>query len=376
MLSIQRSFSSVLQNSMHFFPLSFTNAIQNIYKRCVLDKVAEMMRPLFFSYFPNLISADEQEAKQLFADFWNEQIPLRPELMQYEHVRQSFTFSEQTFESVIDGEILNVTYGCIETKGVKEEDKAFNLVHALGIDCTPNNDLMHTLPLLEKFVIEHPEKQGRFFLVSQYSAKKKDGSFHKHPTLKLAGKLVSDTLVAIASKYGEIDEVLAHSLGGIVTAAALPILKIKPKHLILDRSASSVNQLSSRVWYGPFCIHLPFFTGWNVDLGKEIALFAKNNKGKVKVTVIGTEHDHRFKGMQNLYTSPFIETAAKTREVEKLVLAAPERIIGKWRQHSLPLDLWIFEHVNPKKSSQDLLQKGRNLASCLLLRGLSTYDQD
>jgi hypothetical protein len=195
-----------------------------------------------------------------------------------------------------------------------------------------------------------------------------DGSLYKVKTLdEEAGKILNMTVKALSQKYGDIHHLLAHSLGAIVTAAALkhfciedPVKEGKsltgrvsvlkkagiPKHITFDRGPSSVESLSKLYTGGFFLLPFARLSGWDLDFGKEIANFMKiTREAGPSITVINTAKDHRFGKGVNLYDNPYIQELAREGKITAVLLDQPMQCVIDLAQHSLRLDKWNKYHV-------------------------------
>jgi hypothetical protein len=372
--------------------------MNTIYERCVLNPARDLIRPMFFPLFSSLSSSFQsrlKDEKQFFEDFWNPTIPVRPELPLQGAIREHFTCRHEIFQVTIKKEVLSIKCCIIEPKNLSSDKDCKNLVHALGNTCTADNAIIYTYPLLASYLEGEDKAPARFILLSQYEARKDDGSTHEHRTLSEAGLILTETLLLLEKSYGTIQQIVAHSVGGIVTAAALkhfyrkPVntllpnwsglkspfspanckekFKVTPKSIVFDRTASSVQELSGRYIGGSFLIGSRVFSGWKMDFGEEIAKFIERSaEAPPTITVIGARQDHEFPGKVNLFNNAHIKKLAAAEKITRLLLDAPFRFAVPRTHHSKSLGEWHNVHV--VDGNKGLIPENKSLSDVIIKR--------
>ncbi|MBS0626753.1 MAG: hypothetical protein JSS09_00900 [Verrucomicrobia bacterium] len=402
--------------------------IQNLYEYCVVNPVTSLIRPLFFPLFsepsPEKVAQFKKE-EQFFKDFWDPNAPLYPELSHHKEVKDHFVCKNQDFEIVLKGDPYRVKCCIIESKDCIPGRDFCNIIHVLGIYSTVDNTIMHTYPLLTSYLeLEGEKPPARFILISQYATYSSDGFTYKPKTLSEAGFILSETLKSIEQNFGTIHQLIAHSLGSIVTAAGLKyfhkdraqttiplsflqnlwdqiatflsqtynsligrvtvtsskdetVLKTSkvftslPKNILFDRGPSSIEKLSGRYTGGSILLPLARLTSWDVDIGKEISDFVANCKESVpSIIVINAFQDHRFGGDVNLCSSPEIKKLTEEKKVTSILLDICMQSIHENAQHSYSLGGWYGSHVVEEYKNQSFLQKDQRLSTAIIQKAV------
>gem|GEM_PF-1454343 len=402
---------------------------RSCYESYFLTPIRNFLRPLFFPLFSGLPEEIEKE-KQFFKEFWDTSFPVRPEIARHKDVRNNFNCKTLELTIALNGRPLKVNCSIIESKNVEQGKDCYNLVHVLGNTATLNSDIMDTYPLVEAYLSLETKPPARFILINQYSTFSSDGTVYKPETLSEAGFILSETLKATEESFGTIDQLVAFSLGGIVTAAALPyfhtnpvssekalpaslleiilnqsaellskfckytsyplqgrinpvnpenetvqktarVFKSLPKNIVFDRAPSSIRSLSDRYTGGALLAYLAKNFGWDVDIGKAIFDFVKNcGETAPSITTVSALRDHRFKGKANLYMNPYIQQLVTEKKVTPLVLDIVMQFVNENAQHSLSTGIWNRFHLVNGYKEQDFLLNDESLAFAIVKNSL------
>ncbi len=383
---------------------SFIPKTQSLYEYYVLSQARTLVRSLFFPLFNELSSKQKAQMKkeeQFFEGFWDPKAPPYPELSHHKKIKNNFTHKNEDFAITLKGEAYMVRCSVIESKNYISGKECYNAVHVLGITSTLNNTIMHTYPLLASYLDLKGKKSppARFILMNQYSIYSADGSIYKPETISEAGFIHSETLKAIEERYGTIHQLISHSLGSIVTAAALKffhkdlpentnpltdritpikpgdestlkairVFKSLPKNIVFDRGPSSIEKLSNRYTGGSILLPLARLSGWDVNLGKEISDFIQNcPENAPSVTVVNALQDHRFHGDVTLLDHPDIKRLTVEKKVTSILLDITLQSLHENAQHSFSLGNWYGSHVVEGYKEQDFLQKDQSLATAII----------
>jgi len=372
------------------------NKIQNksLYDEYILGSIRNVIRPFFFPFLeaaPVELQRQQEIEKNFFRKFWDPKSPYRPELIHHQKIRDNFTWRKEEVPIKLNGKSLTVTYSVIETEDCNQNDEVYNFIHVLGVTCTVDNDIMSTYPLLATYLEMKERPPARFILISQYETRSEDGSLYKVETLdEEVGKILFNTLKALEKKHGQIHQLLAYSLGCIVTAASLKhfeaIKEVRseksslqgrvtlesqgmPKHITFDRGPSSVTELSKLYTGGFILLPLGKISGWDMDFGKEIAEFIRRFEEKSpSITVINAVKDHRFGNKVNLYESPYIRDLKDQGKISAILLDQPLQCAHQYAHHSTSLKIWNEHHI--VEGTEDLLKGGKSLASAILEKSM------
>lgn len=432
-LSTAGSFVTSLEQPV-LYDGSLVVKIQNLYEHYIQSPVRNFIRPFYFPLFsqPSLQQAAQlKKEEEFFANFWDPKAPLYPELSRHEEIKANFTCRNEDFSIVVKGQSFKMQCCIIESRNATSKNECCNLVHALGSMSTVNNTIMHTYPLLVSYLDSEKEKPPiRFILLTQYATTAEDGSSYQPETIMESGLILSEGLKAIEEAYGTIDQLLAHSLGSIVTAAGLrffhkefpedniplsflatlwnqiatffnqvyndliapltgrvihiqtydePILKTTrvfkslPKSIIFDRGPSSIEKLSARYTGGSILLPLARLTDWDINLGKEITNFIQNCKEKApSITIVNTLQDHRFHGDVNLCASPEIKKLSDEKKVTTIMLDICQQAAHESAHHCLNLGKWYASHIVEGYVDQNFLQPGQRLSDAIINQSLAS----
>jgi len=296
----------------------------------------------------------------------------------------------------------------------------------LGNTASIDNDILDTYPLLEAYLNLEEKPPARFILLNQYGTYGSSGMQHKPETLSEAGLILSETLKSTEEIFGTLDQLVCFSLGGIVTAAALPhfhnkkvcaeesslemffhqiaafiskmcerigyplqgritifnpndetvqkterVFKSLPKNIVFDRAPSSIEKLSDRYTGGQVLAVLAKASGWTLDLGKNIAEFVETcDEAAPSIVTVSALRDFRFKGEANLHTNPHIQQLVKDGKVTSLALDIPSQLVHPHAQHSLGTNIWNRFHLEEGFKDQSFLEGNDSLAAAIIKKSL------
>ena len=367
---------------------------KSFYNQHVLGTIRDVIRPFFFPFLetaPEEMHQQQAVEKEFFRKFWDPKAPCRPELIHHQKIRNNFTWRKEEVPIKVNGKSLTVTYSVIETKDCNQDDEVYNFIHVLGVTCTADNDIMSTYPLLATYLEMKNRPPARFILISQYETRSENGTLYKVETLdQEVGKILCNTLKVLEKKYGQIHQLLAYSLGCIVTAASLKhfeaIKEVEseksslqgritlesqgmPKHITFDRGPSSVTELSKLYTGGSILLPLAKISGWDMDFGKEIAEFSRRFGEKAaSISVINVVKDHRFGNKVNLYESPYIKDLKDQGKVSAVLLDQPLQCAHQYAHHSTSLKIWNEHHI--VEGTEDVLKGNKSLAYAILEKSM------
>jgi hypothetical protein len=317
-------------------------------------------------------------------------------------IKEHFVCRNKDVTFMIEGKKHTSTVCVIESKTLNPEKTFCNFVHVLGMFGTLDNNIMATYPFLSAYLDIKGEKPPiRFVLMNHYSTRCEDGSKYIPKNLSDAGYVLSETLKSLEEKYGTLNQLYTHSLGAMVTAAALkyfsttpskpsslqgriqPIglqnktavkttraFQSLPKHIIFDRGPSSIEKLSQTYLGGSFLPPLAKMSGWDIHFGKAIAEFLRNfEKRSPDITVINALQDHRFSGAQALCFDPDIQSLRKEKKITTLVLDICQQSLHQNAQHSY--GNFYGSHLLEEYKDQNFLSKDQSLAAAIVGQALS-----
>lgn len=267
-------------------------------------------------------------------DFWDPSKPLDPNFRDQAKIRDQFEPPvDRPFSIVLkSGKTAQITCRIMETK--TKGPSFYNFIQVPGIHSTIDNNVGAIAPYLLAYLNakteEKPLPPARFIVISE-------NNFNFKPAdVEEAGSALLETLRVLREEYGEIDQLVAHSLGNIFSASALKQIddpKLIPKHICLDRGPSSIKETSKKYFFGlgRLMYFLAEFGGWGPDIEKDVVDFCEKWKSGFSLTVTGVELDHYFSGRANLCLG---ERIKKIKNVEILVFNPPLQIIHEHGHHN------------------------------------------
>lgn len=376
--------------------------VQIVYETYFLPTIQSLIRPLFFPFLesvPQEMQIVFDKEKQFVENFWNPNTPIRPDIPRHAEIRETFRSSQETIEISLDGCPLTVRYRVIESKGASDNPQTKNLVHVLGISAMTDGIILHTRPFLTAYLDKENRPPLRCILIGHYETFQPDGSVYKPRTLIEAGRILDLTVQACSERYGNIDTLVSHSLGSIVTGAALPFLqkpsasslasRVSSSHparateiktdticrnklrtIVFDRGPASVEELSKKYWGGKILLALASLSGWNIDIGTALARFLTETPTPPRIVVINAKNDHRFGGDCNLSEHPSIRALEKTKQLSRMVFDTPLQDVHYDAHHSIPFDFWTRHRLTEECQEDREFLQGEEDVSQAIIRDL------
>jgi hypothetical protein len=223
------------------YDLTIGNLIKIVH--IVREAIGSVVRDAFFFPLNWSVIANRQETKEQLEfekmrsdGFWDPKAPLDREFWPDQaEIRKMFDSPrKQTFPIQLkDGKTVNITCRIIETKGIKKnEERCYNLVQIPGIYTTIYNNIETTYPYLAAYL--NAEKGAESLPPARFIMISENDLDIKPATLDEAGLMILETLKSLREEFGDIDQLVAHSLGNIFLANALKQVEdstVLPKHI-------------------------------------------------------------------------------------------------------------------------------------------------
>ena len=196
----------------------------------------------------------------------------------------------------------------------------------------------------------------------------------KPATLDEAGYVLLETLKTLRKEFGDVDQLVAQSLGNIFFANLLKQIedpKILPKHICLDRGPTSIWEASKKYFcgLGRLVYFLGKFGGWVSDIEQDIVNFYQKWEKRPTIVVTGVDQDHHFSGSANLCLG---EKIKKIQDIQKLFFSPPRQISHEFGFHSMRADF-----LNPRYliGQSNFMKISENLAEAILRQFLFPSSQ-
>lgn len=304
--------------------------------------VGRCLRDAFFLPLSKRMAPEVEELFKRESDFatrfWTDPSFLDTNFPNHAAIKEAFRVYDQPIELQTEtDQNIQVTCRVIESKNCT--GKCYNFVHVMGNLATISNNIAGAYSCLSAYLAYKEREPSlppfRCILISQYN-EQKDGSLHKPATLDEAGRILQKTLEALSHSFGEIDHILAQSLGSIILASSLKTMSLNrlPASLTFDRSPSSIEASSKNYFLGGVLHRLAKWAGWSVDCGREIkALYDRG--AKTECAVIGVKHDFFFPGSAGLHEHEEIKTLQREKKVNVLVFDPPCQLFHQRAHHGL-----------------------------------------
>jgi hypothetical protein len=354
--------------------------------------MSHYLRDKYFFALKNLPERKQMALEgeiKYFYDFWDPKAPLDPNLPMQQRIRDSFVMKDEVIEVYIGGQRLAVTCRVVETKDISPKQKPYNFVFVPGNLTNFHNNIILVYPFLASYLRMHDASDslppGRFIMTTQYEIRtiEPDGSkgIYSPESLDYVGTVLAEILEKINHKYGEVDQLMAHSLGTIIFSSCLKHLKkaILPKHLLVHCGPSSLIEASKNIpilgkW--GFLGKLASCVGWHVDLAEEIATFCKKNP-EVDITISGVLEDHYFKGDANLCKSPKMRDLKEKGLIKDLLTFCPPfQMFDAGAQHNLPFFFLVPNYLIDPSSSHFVDSNDRDFSQSIIRRSFPNYLKD
>lgn len=342
--------------------------------------IGNVVRDLFFFPLKCSFIANLNFVKQLmkieedyYRSYWDPSKPLDPNLKDHGKVRALFDpprdqeFSVQTKS----GKEVKMTCRIYETKA--KEGQYYNFVQVPGIFATISNNIGPTHSYFSSYINSCKNQSdlppARFIVVSENNLN------YKPESMEEAGYILKETLAALNKEFGEIDQVVAHSLGTILLASALKQTETDstlPKHICFDRGPISVWEASKRKFFGIGCLLYLFVKmgRWDEDLEESIDLFCKRRNHKSSILITGAAQDHHFPGNANLVSS---EKLKRNENVQRLLFDVPRQIFHQDAQHNLRPDLLNSNYL---LCDTDYMQPSECLSDAIIRHSISRHYEE
>lgn len=329
--------------------------------------------PLKWSVIANMQSVQNQlRIEEAYArDFWDVSKPLDPNLKDHAKIRERFDPPEDRVFPIQlkDGKIAEITCRIIQTKG--EGENFYNFVQVPGIYTTISNNIGATHSYLTAYL--NAEKEGqplpsaRFIIVSENNLN------FKPETLDEAGLVLLETLKALRVEFGDIDQLVAHSLGNVFLASALRQTddpKVLPKHICLDRGPTSIWEISKKYFWGMgrLIYLLAKVGGWVSDIEQDVFDFCQKWEEKPSLLITGVIQDHHFSGGANLCLG---EKINGIQDIDVLVFDPPRQIIHETAHHNLRPDFFNSRYL---VGESDFMKSSENLPEAIIRHSLSIIE--
>lgn len=321
---IRNAIGSVVRNAF-FFPLKWSPIANN-------QAVREQL----------------QIEENYYRDFWDPTKLLDPSLNLHAEIRENFAPPEDRMFPIQlkDGRTVEMTCRIIQTR--EGGDNFYNFAQVPGIYTTNSNNIGTTHPYLAAYLNSHKEAESlppaRFIMISENNLN------FKPATLDEAGFVLLETLKALRTEFGEIDQLVAHSLGNVFLANALKQAddpKLLPKHICLDRGPTSIWEASKKYFLGMgrLIYLLVKCGGWASDIEQDLTDFCQKWEERPSLLITGVIQDHHFSDGANLCLG---EKIKKIDDIEVLVFNPPIQLVHEGAHHNLRPDFF-----NPRYLATD-----------------------
>ncbi len=322
-----------------------------------VEGIGRIIRDAFFLPLANKLSAKNEELLQkeitFYKDFWNPEEPIDPQLPFHQEIRAGFTRKMEGSFITVNGKQLQVEYSVIESHSDCSRE-AQTIVFALGSLSTLDNNIISAYPFLASYIEKANQDPSipplRVICISQYDTKI-EGATYRAKTLDESGQILAEVLKDISENTGPISQVIAHSLGSIILAAALKhatALDVLPLNLYFDRGPSSIEKVSEGLGLtGWVALQLAKFSGWDIDVGLEIKNHLSNRPGQ-NVLISEVINDHHFSGPSSLLKSPHLASLDPEQGIHKLSFDFPDQLYHNISHHNLNNRFLDGYHLVPR----------------------------
>jgi hypothetical protein len=285
-----------------------------------------------------------------------------------------------------DGKKITLTCRMRETK--EEEDKRapfYNLVFVAGNHSTRESEIAGLYPYMDSFLNKKGENlQGRMILITGYDVVDEKDQLYIPKTLDEAGFILKEALCGIRKECGVIDQIVGHSLGGILLGAAMEHFKdaslpYLPKHILFDRCPHSIYGACKNVHFacipvGRILHPLASWLGWSFDLSDKVSKFYFKNKAYLQefehsLLVADVEQDHRFYNVQ-LGRAKKMKDLVKEGFAKRLKFDLAQQFVPEGAHHRLLASSLYGAYVI--RGNKQLLQKTETLADGVMNISLKT----
>ena len=376
--SYLRSFNTQ-ERREHFPTTLISQKVQGIYQRIkTIHQITHTTsRHLIGSVisksllFPLFNTPEKEET--CHAQFWDEKCPLNPNLSSQKEIRRNFKRIETSYPIQLDTcPALTIKCPTVQCKQFKEGEKTYVCLIFVDPMTAKNEDISWFYPYVKSYL--HMGKtskipQAQFILISPHQITQVV-SPHCAITLDKIGYILSQLLMQIRA-----DQYIAHSFGAIALFSAFQHAKPEKlaKHICIDRSPTSLEELYKTYPCGNLLSYLAKFSGWSFSMEEEFNTTCKTLKNihKIFFLVISAQNDPLLNGSANLCNSHII----KRLEVQTLVRVLtfntsfsptpiPNHLRGNDRLFAS--DLTLISQLK----NRNFFKKGENLAQAILRSSL------
>src|SRR5579862_624196 len=282
------------------------------------DYLAKQIATQFFYVLTTKGKKQElQDEQDLHTRFWKTELSTPP--FKKEEITACFhPPREESFEIKLHGKTVTYTVSIVESKVTNSSAPSgspiYNHVYIAGNHTRKDTFLTGIYPYLDSYLTQRNQQMhfsgARMVNITGYDIRDAKGDMYFPKTLDEHGQILEETLCAFQDKYGPIEQIEGHSLGGILLAAALRHVRLRgeekylPKHILFDRTPDSIygaskNHYMGCVPVGRLVYPLAWMLGWDLNVADEVNQFCRRFKGHMyqhPCTVLDAILDHRFQG--------------------------------------------------------------------------------
>src|SRR5579862_816090 len=250
-------------------PMHAKNLSEDLYKYATLaystprDWLAKAIATQFFYVLTTKGKKQElQDEQELHTRFWKTDLSTPP-FKKEEIFACFYPPREKSFEIKLSGKTVTYTVSIVESKVTNSSAPCgpkYNLVYVAGNHTTKDTFLTGIYPYLESYLTQRNQQThfsgARMVNITGYDIRDETGKMYFPKTLDEHGRILEAILCAFYDEYGSIEQIVGHSLGGILLAAAMKHLRVRgedkyvPKHILLDRTPDSIFGASKNQYMG------------------------------------------------------------------------------------------------------------------------------
>ena len=379
-LSVERAAQKVQAICEKIWNLATTPfvAIQNTIRSSLGNAIRDH---IFFPLTPHLHCDQMKLETKYYADFWDLNAPLDPNLTDHRAIKEHFSVRDEIFSVAADDKQYAITCRIIESKTLTpDSSQRYQFLFLPGNLTTIGNNIIGAYPFLSSYLSLSKENQNlppaRFITITQYDISQLEGgtieSDYKPKSLDLVGEILEKTLAEVQRKYGQADQLLAHSIGCVFLSAALKYLSPSstPKNMAFHCGPSSLEEVGKNFWFGQTICKIAQLTGWGVNTAREITNFRKYFAPKeLSLMISGVKQDYYFAGDANLCISPQMKALQRENLAEILVFDPPMQLFHDRAHHNLPTDFLVPNYLHPE-CDPGILEEEEHLARALIRKSL------
>lgn len=261
--------------------------------------------------------------------------------------------------SLKDGRKVTLTCSVWETKprgGVRAENAPyFNLAYLAGNHATNQSAITGVYSYLHD-MLDALDKQNHFhgaraFVITAYNIINENEELHIPDPFQNGGfiheegLIIKEVLCAIQEDFQcQIEQLVAHSLGGILCAAAMMHFHEKdqrhiPKNILFDRCPWSIEQAAKNITFGWLIVPIAQCLGVSLDIAEQVDQFYRRHKqyideNRISFFVVDVKQDHRFGNVQ-LGVASQIKQLIRERVARRLVFDFAQQLYHEMSHHSM-----------------------------------------